>query len=1531
MESLNIQLQPFLEWLLRTTLQASLLICLILLIQTTLRGKLGVRWHYCLWLLLLVRMAMPWMPQSRVSLFNLIPQSIPQRQTEYAREVIADESVEADVTSDGTGESTPISTIAVAPESTEAVTAAPRISKETKGWYKSAFSGILDMLPLAWLAGALVLGFYICANNFVLLRIIRRERLLTDQENLDLLEDCKSRMGIRTILGVVTTDKVKSPALFGFVRPRLILPTGMIEALSRQELRYVFLHELAHLKRHDIYVGWLISLLQVLHWFNPLVWLAFYRMRLDRELACDALVLARTQSEEPKSYGRIIISLLERFSRPQRLPGMAGILETKAQLKRRVIMIAKFKKNSYKWSPLALVLIFLMACISLPDAKRTRASETLASKPAHQPNFIKIRIPTKPGNGAFSPDGKKLAFVSEGSVWIAPVHGKVSPDIAGEPVRLNGTEGAWNWGMRWSADGKWIAYNTLPSEDHVGICIVPSSGGKVKRIVDRYRAGVSLHNYLLSLSPDGKIVAFTSQEKGKIQLFTVNVEGADVKQLTEDGGTQPAFSPDGKKIAYVKEKPQKTDVPKSDVWVIPAAGGTPVQVSDLPERATGPIWSPDGKMIAFTRMVPLSDGSKEICIVPVSETGNPEASPTQIELPLETWDFLAGWTLDNKIGVLLTNPEHQAIYTVPASGGNATQVTPQGHYYSPRWSPDGKRIYLRSPDGPDGIASVPSEGGEIFISPIEADSMIGGPLQWGGNVVSPDGKKIVFCASKKDNKPYSSTHIYTIPVEGGEPKQLTIRPGWDRFPCWSPDGKSIAFIRYSDASWIKKKHDYINNICIVRPEGGEVRQLTSESDKVARATIAWSPDGKSIAYYSEDKTIRVIPVKGGESREVVEVDKVNEWWDELAWSRDGKKIAYSSKGSIWVVSLDGGEPEEIKTGLDAKASHLSWSPDGKKITFTASKGGDAELWLMENFLPGAPVAKPKPAMTLRKLAKGWGYFASISPDGRYMCDEDWDTGDLAICELATGKKRRLTSKGSWEDSSEYALDSAISPDSKEVAYLWYDHNTKASSLHAIGLDGSGDRLLCKGKYAMPRDWSADGQKILVVVLENDVQQMVWVSASDGSIRRITSVGKGYPGKFDISPDGRFIAYDRPQAKDTSKRDIFVFDLSEDREIPVVKHPDDDKLLGWTPDGKYVFFASDRTGTWDGWLLQVVGGEPQGFPKLVKQGIGDVTPIGFTQSGSYYYRNEQTLRDVVVATLDLETGKVLSEPMPVRQTGATTGHDWSPDGRFLAYCTQRPDESQSIHIRTLATGQERMLADNLPYIRWLRWSLDGQSILIDSFKRGDWQGVIFKIDVQTGERTDLVRSETEGLLKPEVSPDGKRLFYGRGDPISRTARLVARDLQSGREKELFRNVPPARVTGSALSPDGQRFVLSIIPSLTRPAAPVLKILSAEGGEPRELIQFDKSEKLLGVGVTWMPDSQNVLFWKWFQGGKDLELWRISAEGGEPRKLWAWKTLGHLRVHPDGQRIAFNSRSTTSDIWVLENFLLTGEGDDKLARR
>jgi len=356
MESFSMRLLPLFDWLLWTTIQAALLFCLILLLQLILRGRLPIRWHYCLWLLLLVRLAIPWLPESRISIFNLVPRSIQQGRIL--------ESYSKPQSARGMG-------LFLSAKSAD--------SQEMENNSEAISVRFARMLPLLWLLGTIVLAVYVGAGNFHLWWLVTRERPLTDQKILDLLEDCKSEMGIRTILGVVMTDKVKSPALFGFLRPRLLLPARMIETLSREELRYVFLHELGHLRRRDIYVGWLMSLLQVLHWFNPLVWLAFYRMQTDRELACDALVLTYTRTGESKDYGRTIVNLLERFSCPQRLPNMAEILETKSQLKRRIKMIAKFKKTSRpRWAG-AMLILAVLSCVVLTNAYVAKANFTFGT------------------------------------------------------------------------------------------------------------------------------------------------------------------------------------------------------------------------------------------------------------------------------------------------------------------------------------------------------------------------------------------------------------------------------------------------------------------------------------------------------------------------------------------------------------------------------------------------------------------------------------------------------------------------------------------------------------------------------------------------------------------------------------------------------------------------------------------------------------------------------------------------------------------------------------------------------------------------------------------------------------------------------------------------------------------------------------------------------------------------------------------------------------------------------------------------
>jgi beta-lactamase regulating signal transducer with metallopeptidase domain len=192
---------------------------------------------------------------------------------------------------------------------------------------------------------------------------------VTRQAVMDVLEDCKQELGVHIPINVVESADVQSPALLGFVRPRLLLPERMIQNFDPAELRLVFLHELAHLKRHDVVLNWLISALQVLHWFNPLIALAFYRMRVDRELACDSLVLSFGREQENQRYGQTMIKLLEFSSTPKLVPGVVGILEDRNELKGRMTMIATHTKQAYRFSGLAVALMLAVGCVALTGAQ----------------------------------------------------------------------------------------------------------------------------------------------------------------------------------------------------------------------------------------------------------------------------------------------------------------------------------------------------------------------------------------------------------------------------------------------------------------------------------------------------------------------------------------------------------------------------------------------------------------------------------------------------------------------------------------------------------------------------------------------------------------------------------------------------------------------------------------------------------------------------------------------------------------------------------------------------------------------------------------------------------------------------------------------------------------------------------------------------------------------------------------------------------------------------------------------------------
>lgn len=277
---------------------------------------------------------------------------------------------------------------------------------------------------------------------------------------------------------------------------------------------------------------------------------------------------------------------------------------------------------------------------------------------------------------------------------------------------------------------------------------------------------------------------------------------------------------------------------------------------------------------------------------------------------------------------------------------------------------------------------------------------------------------------------------------------------------------------------------------------------------------------------------------------------------------------------------------------------------------------------------------------------------------------------------------------------------AISPDGKQVAYSWRSTDGR-EVLRLIGLNGSAatPQVLYDNEDIdgiVPEDWSPDGKWIAVQLRRKDLTaQIGLVSATAHSLRVLKSVDWRVSTKVSFSPDGNYLAFDLPSSGNPEQRDVFVLAADGSREIPAVVHPANDVAMGWTPDGKHLLFASNRTGAMGVWALPFRDGKAQGVPALVKPDIGPSRSLGITRSGALYFGVQPERSDIYVGSVDFTSGKVLTPPVRTTEefVGFNVQPDWSPDGKYLAYGSLRdPVNSYITHlvVRSVDTGQTREL-------------------------------------------------------------------------------------------------------------------------------------------------------------------------------------------------------------------------------------------------
>ena len=381
-------LSSLFAWIIRASWQASVLISLVVPAQYLLRKVVPAQWRYALWFLVLLRLVLPFSLESSVSVFNYAPPaSIESADAVKTTVIRAMKQPAHSLRSDAppsnlwrcepekaAGTQTPV----VAQAGPSGPSVSPSIS----------FSSLARVLPLVWLLGVAVLFLRMLWANGRLASRLRRRLPLTDLGVLRLARRCAQEVGLRQTPWIMKAPEMQSPALFGFSVPRLLLPANLVEGFTAQELRHIFLHEFYHVRRRDIALNWIMAVVQILHWFNPLVWFASARMRSDRELACDAQVLSRLENSQAGDYGRTIIRLLETFSRPARAPGVVGILEDRGQMKRRILMISRFGGDSFRWRWAGLTCAALLAVAAMTDA-RTENIPTQADE-STSPNTLAL-------------------------------------------------------------------------------------------------------------------------------------------------------------------------------------------------------------------------------------------------------------------------------------------------------------------------------------------------------------------------------------------------------------------------------------------------------------------------------------------------------------------------------------------------------------------------------------------------------------------------------------------------------------------------------------------------------------------------------------------------------------------------------------------------------------------------------------------------------------------------------------------------------------------------------------------------------------------------------------------------------------------------------------------------------------------------------------------------------------------------------------------------------------------------------------
>ena len=612
--------------------------------------------------------------------------------------------------------------------------------------------------------------------------------------------------------------------------------------------------------------------------------------------------------------------------------------------------------------------------------------------------------------------------------------------------------------------------------------------------------------------------------------------------LTEEGlNYAPAWSPDGKQIAYIHDPGYE-----SEIFVANADGSGVTQVTFLPGWHAQPVWSPDGTHIAF-----LGGASLDFDLFVMRAGGSDVINLTNARMDI---DHLT-WSSDSS---RIAFDAQGQVWVAAADGSGVSQLTSEPETsWSPSWSPDGTRIAFHRSE-------------QIWVMNADGSNAVQlTPGAWGGccPAWSPDGTRIAYLQPLEDRP-----NVGLVVMSSDGSSQQALVSGIVLGPAWSPHSDRLAYI-------LREPYQLVGgDVWVVDADGGAPTKLTNESeDGLFRQPVRWSGDGLSLLCEGNDTMQADVFRLRASGSEVVNLTNSRYADFDPVWSPAAHQIAFvstrSARTELWVTNPRGLDPQRILAGESLHG--LTWSPDSGRILLTTSVDETARIVTVGR--DGSDVQ-------------------TLTPDDERASDPDWSPDGSRIVYARQNEIWTMDAAGGnpvqLADGDSLKTDPLWSPDGKYILYRGGSFSALFDSLWIMDADGSdpqqlvdraADRRLPAGAH-----WSPNSGAVAYAgscyVAPGAEASATYGPPLNRSICQVNVDGSGLtelaPYSEDnrdpvYSPDGSRIAY--AASGDTGEGGVYVLDL-DTRALSRIAESGERPV--WSPDGTLI-----AVGGGDIWIVQ----------------------------------------------------------------------------------------------------------------------------------------------------------------------------------------------------------------------------------------------------------------------------------------------------------------------------------------------------------